>query len=264
MNKTSIEWADYTVNPIVFPTVLADNRGCFYRCPYCYVQKFSKRYAKNFMPGFFPERIKGSMTNATIFVESIGDLFHPNVHDHEIETVLEACATLDSSNTIVFLTKNPERYAMFLEMMQSNFVLGFTMETDIYTIPNFNSYVKWPFQRAEDFIALNWDGLKWISYEPMMKARNEIVLSYFKRIKPDWIAFGANSVPSVQIPEPTIAEVYNLTIEARRYCRNTIFKANLERFDLEADFYKIKYQTVNNSHSSEIKGQKMKRLEDYF
>jgi protein gp37 len=264
MNKTSIEWADYTVNPIVFPTVLADNRGCFFRCPYCYVQKFSQRYRKNFTPGFYPERIKGSMKDSTIFVESIGDLFHPQVHDYEIETVLEACVKLDSSNTIVLLTKNPGRYKPFLEMMKSNFVLGFTMETDCYTILNFNSYVKQPLERAQEFIELDWQGLKWISYEPVMKARNKYVLDCFRKVKPDWIAFGANSVSSVQIPEPTIAEIYNLTIEARRYCRNTIFKANLERFDLGADFIKIKWQTVNKFHQLETPKKKAKHVEDYL
>jgi len=264
MNKTSIEWADYTVNPIVFPTVLADDRGCFYRCPYCYVQKFSQRYRENFTPGFYPERIRGTMKESTIFIESIGDLFHPQVLDYEIEVILNACSKLDSSNTIVLLTKNPGRYKRFLDLMQSNFVLGFTMETDMYTVPDFNSYVDWPFKRAEDFISLDWQGLKWISYEPVMKARNEVVLNYFKRIQPDWIAFGANSISSVQIPEPTIAEMYHLTMRARRYCKNTIFKANLERFDLNADFYKIKWQTVNKFHHSEEPIKKVKRLEDYF
>jgi protein gp37 len=39
MNKTAIEWCDYTWNPIT---------GCLHKCPYCYAEKITKRFGVHF------------------------------------------------------------------------------------------------------------------------------------------------------------------------------------------------------------------------
>ncbi len=57
MNKTPIEWCDYTWNPVT---------GCLHGCPYCYAHRFAERglgkyglYEKGhrFDPAFWPERL---------------------------------------------------------------------------------------------------------------------------------------------------------------------------------------------------------------
>lgn len=53
MNRTKIEWTDYSWNPIV---------GCDHGCWYCYAAKLAIRFPKNFpngfKPTFYPERLK--------------------------------------------------------------------------------------------------------------------------------------------------------------------------------------------------------------
>ena len=51
MNKTKIEWCDYTWNPVV---------GCKTGCDYCYAERMNKRFKwiKDWKePEFFPERL---------------------------------------------------------------------------------------------------------------------------------------------------------------------------------------------------------------
>lgn len=56
MNRTKIEWCDYTWNPVV---------GCKHGCSYCYAKRFAERglgeYGKHekgrrFEPRFLPDR----------------------------------------------------------------------------------------------------------------------------------------------------------------------------------------------------------------
>ena len=53
MNRTKIEWTDYTWNPIT---------GCKHGCWYCYAKKLTQRFKKvfpnGFEPTFYPERLK--------------------------------------------------------------------------------------------------------------------------------------------------------------------------------------------------------------
>lgn len=132
MNKTRIEWADYTWNPVT---------GCRHGCPYCYARKTAKRFGKRlFVRNVYPVRcnelhylenkIKGNpypfifeptfysyklkepehkKTPSTIFVCSMADLFGDWVPDEWIEKVFTACERAPQ-HTYVFLTKNPDRY----------------------------------------------------------------------------------------------------------------------------------------------------------
>jgi len=53
MNRTKIEWTEYTWNPIT---------GCENSCGFCYARKIAKRFPKNFPrgfePTFYPDRLK--------------------------------------------------------------------------------------------------------------------------------------------------------------------------------------------------------------
>jgi hypothetical protein len=241
MNKTTIEWADFTVNPIIFETVIKEKKGCPHRCPYCYDVKIVIRFeAGHFTAGFYPERIAGQMKQKTIFVESFGDLFHHSVPPEQIITVLEKCQLLDTSNTIVLLTKNPERYGAFKEYFQPNFVIGFTMETHAYP-NNFNNNVKDPMTRAEDFLRLQYEGDSFICAEPAMQLNRQIYLSYIETIKPKYLVFGLNTVKSVKLPEPSYQDILFLMENAKKLGIKVILKRNMKRLGFQPQYEKIKH-----------------------
>lgn len=82
MNKTKIEWTDYTWNPIT---------GCLHGCDYCYARKIAERFPKAFPQGFAPafhqERLQEPIKlkkPSKIFTVSMGDMFGdglPAYHD---------------------------------------------------------------------------------------------------------------------------------------------------------------------------------------
>lgn len=88
MNKTTIEFADYTWNPIV---------GCKIGCGYCWARKFHKRFFEGnfcepvFHPEKFADKVPGipkkrnyiaqaiSPDKPVVFVCDMGDIFSPGV-----------------------------------------------------------------------------------------------------------------------------------------------------------------------------------------
>ena len=65
MNKTKIEWCDYTWNPIV---------GCLRGCPYCYAKKIAHRFGVDFNPHIIPERLEAKCPkDKIIFANSMSD-----------------------------------------------------------------------------------------------------------------------------------------------------------------------------------------------
>lgn len=136
MNKTKIEWADYTWNPIT---------GCLHGCEYCYARKITDRFGSkeggDKIPHFLGEpykthetALKDSRINpypygfdptfhsyrldepqevkkpSNIFVVSMGDLFGDWVPDKWVTEVFGACERAPWHNYL-FLTKNPKRYS---------------------------------------------------------------------------------------------------------------------------------------------------------
>lgn len=100
MNRTKIEWCDYTWNPVT---------GCLHNCPYCYAERISKRFTGDFEPKFHENRLTDPQkvkTPSKIFVVSMGDLFGEWVPDEWIRKVLESCERAPQ-HAYLFLTKNP-------------------------------------------------------------------------------------------------------------------------------------------------------------
>lgn len=142
MNKTKIEWADYTWNPVT---------GCLHGCEYCYAEKVARRFGGHMDPDRFEDHPEDETENihvldaplvyyspeahkapfpfyfdptfhryrlkepaekkdgVTIFVCSMADLFGSWVPESWILDVFAACAAAPQ-HTYLFLTKNPERY----------------------------------------------------------------------------------------------------------------------------------------------------------
>lgn len=108
MNRTRIEWTDFTWNPVT---------GCLHACEYCYARRLTVRFPGNFPSGFVPTlhperlgqpcRVKRP---SRVFVCSMADLFGGWVPDDWIGAVFETVGSCPR-HTFQFLTKNPARYA---------------------------------------------------------------------------------------------------------------------------------------------------------
>ncbi len=130
MQKTKIEWADMTWNPVT---------GCLHGCEYCYARKIAQRFGKveDFQKKAFLQGDRFQLVTAgttpypflfkptlheyrldepakikkpqRIFVCSMADLFGEWVPDEWIEQVFRASEAAPQ-HTYMFLTKNPARY----------------------------------------------------------------------------------------------------------------------------------------------------------
>lgn len=137
MNKSKIEWTDYTWNVVT---------GCLHGCNYCYARRQVNRFGRpmeavmfenalpkedrlfeinekdakypypfGFLPTFHryrldePAKLKKP---AKIFVSSMGDLFGEWVPKLWIKKIIEVTKQCPQ-HTFLFLTKNPDRYFAF-------------------------------------------------------------------------------------------------------------------------------------------------------
>ena len=131
MNKTKIEWTDYTWSPVT---------GCLHGCPYCYARRIAERFhpknavgddctqpgdglheirykrTRGFRYGFAPTLHSHRLGEpqrrrkpSRIFVSSMGDLFGGWVPSEWIEAVLRTVRECPQ-HTFIFLTKNPKGY----------------------------------------------------------------------------------------------------------------------------------------------------------
>jgi protein gp37 len=145
VNKTAIEWCDYTWNPVT---------GCKHDCPYCYARKIAERFKggkawpNGFAPTLHPERMNDPMrqkTPQTIFVCSMADLFGTWVPDGWIHTVFMAMLRAPQHRYIM-LTKDPNRaghrfmdnfYSFGEKLLPSkiprNWWIGASVESSRYT-----------------------------------------------------------------------------------------------------------------------------------
>ncbi|MCJ7632845.1 phage Gp37/Gp68 family protein [Candidatus Bathyarchaeota archaeon] len=103
MNKTKIEWTNYSWNPIT---------GCKHDCWYCYAKKLFIRFHRSFEPCFHPERLKEPYElkkPARIFVCSVADLFASWTPREWTAQVLDSMLWCPTKHMFQMLTKNPER-----------------------------------------------------------------------------------------------------------------------------------------------------------
>ena len=119
MNKTKIEWCDYTWNPVW---------GCLNKCPYCYARKLNNRYGiidKEFNPTWMDKNFNRPFPKkpVRIFVNSMSDIAF--WEDEWMDKVLDKIEQYPQ-HTFLFLTKNPKSYNRFNDIPR-NCWLGFTV-----------------------------------------------------------------------------------------------------------------------------------------
>ena len=110
MNRDTIEWCDYTWNPIT---------GCTRNCPYCYARRMAYRlkgrygYPEEnpFFPTFQPDRLLEPTElkkPAKIFTCSMGEMFDKEVPQLWRDLVLQIMFN-SPQHTFLVLTKQPSR-----------------------------------------------------------------------------------------------------------------------------------------------------------
>jgi protein gp37 len=169
MNKTKIEWTDYSWNPIV---------GCKHGCWYCYARKLTQRFKKifpnGFEPTFYPERLKEPWQlkkQSKIFVCSIADLFAPWTPYSWQTEVIKSVEMCPIKHIFQLLTKNPERINRY-HVFPENVWIGATVNT------------------AEDFwrireIACVQSKIRFISFEPLLGDMEDVELGGI-----NWVIIG--------------------------------------------------------------------------
>jgi protein gp37 len=194
MNKTKIEWADMTWNPVT---------GCLHGCPYCYAKRtaenpfYRRAFPYKFEPHFYPERLNepAKMKKPqTIFVCSMADLFGEWVPAKWIWEVFQAMDAAPQ-HTFIMLTKNPEMMKSFAPEkgdqprgVKENWWFGTSVTCQIDTI------------RIKPLREM--DGNRFISFEPLLRDVGplELIGSPFKK-EPDikQVIIGAQTNPSVEV-----------------------------------------------------------------
>ncbi len=219
MNRTKIEWTDFTWNPVT---------GCLHGCPYCYGRKIANRFRSLFpngyKPTFYPERLKEPYNgvprnfrsrnpylpkgSAMIFVCSMGDLFGSWVPAKWIEAVIRV-AEDNPHHVFQFLTKNPARYREF--EFPKNCWLG----TTVTSYEDQDRILELP--RYEE----NGRTLNFVSFEPLL---GEVHLEGWIWGYIDWVIIGAQTNP-YRPPKPEWVE--HIIVEARRNGKPIFLKDNL-------------------------------------
>ena len=175
MNKTKIEWTDYSWNPIT---------GCLHNCSYCYAKRLYNRFGMDFTPKFHEKRLNqpyGKKKGSKIFVGSTSDVFGDWVPKEWIDKVLKVVED-NPQHTFQFLTKNPERMRNF--KFPDNCWVGATIESRKFI------------QRFRDLQKVT-AKYHFISIEPLL---GEVNID-FKGKGIDLVIVGANSTRGAEPPK---------------------------------------------------------------
>jgi protein gp37 len=137
MGKSHIEWTEYTWNPVTGCSRVSEG------CRNCYAERMAKRLAGRcgypednpFRVTVHPERLDDDKSPfsikrpSRIFVGSMTDLFHQDVPDTFLRSILHLIRECDW-HTFMILTKRPERMRDFMEVndVVSNLLLGVSVE----------------------------------------------------------------------------------------------------------------------------------------
>ena len=188
MNRTAIEWCDYTNNPVT---------GCTRNCPYCYARSMAYRQkGRNGYPEdnpFFPTLHFNMLTRpdrvkkpAKIFTVSMGELFDRDVPDVWRYLVFNSMR-YNPHHTFLVLTKQVNNMVNYLERKQwnipDNLWLGISQDGKTTNDDDLE------FFRCLDVIPR-----KFVSFEPLLGP----VCTNLYGI--DWVIIGAQTGPRANQP----------------------------------------------------------------
>lgn len=214
MNRTDIDWCDFTWNPVV---------GCKHGCFYCYARMMNKRFKmisswEN--PEFFCNRLAEkvpslpkrrnpiaeqiSLNKPVIFAVSMGDLMGSWVPAEWINQVIDF--TRDNPQAVfMILTKNGKRYHEF--SFPENCYLGVSATTSV----GFNSV-----ENIDAICELDRKNKTFLSLEPILGSFSNANLKFF-----DFIIVGAMTGPGALPPKKEwISSIDHPNV----YLKNSIIK----------------------------------------
>jgi protein gp37 len=134
MNKSSIEWTDYTWNPSTGCSKVSPG------CKHCYAEELTERFPRNWANGFkftlHPDRFRQPYTwkkPGRIFVNSMSDLFHEEMPLEVLRKLFGIMADC-SRHCFQILTKRHERLACLAPRLHwsSNIWMGVSIENQQY------------------------------------------------------------------------------------------------------------------------------------
>jgi protein gp37 len=196
MNRTRIEWTDFTWNPIT---------GCNRACSYCYAKKMAYRLAGRcgydatnpFEPTYHHERLnepRERKNPSEIFTCSMGDLFDSAVPEEWREAVY---TVMDKTpqHTYQILTKQVQTEPKFRDTFPKNLWLGVTIDGS-------SDYWEKPLATLKSSSSK----VKFISFEPIVGDCLPKDLSGI-----DWCILGAETEVGAQpVNHDYVLEVINL------------------------------------------------------
>ena len=189
MQRSSIEWTETTWNPVTGCTEVSPG------CAHCYAKTFAERfrgvpghpYENGFDLQLRPERLDQPLRwkkPRTIFVNSMSDLFHPDVPDDYIFQVFEVMESAERHRFQV-LTKRSERLAELAPSLPwpSNVWMGVSVENQRFT------------SRVDDLREVP-AAVRFLSCEPLLGSR-ELNLEGIH-----WVIAGGESGPGARPMHP--------------------------------------------------------------
>lgn len=207
MQKSKIDWCDYTANPV---------KGiCNYNCPYCYAIRLYKRFKWNPAVRFDLSAFDGIeklKPHSKVFIGSTHDIFGDWIPDNWIQTILEKVKS-NQRLTFIFLTKNPKRYNNFL--FPKNAWLGYSTTGTLFH--------KW-----DNYDVQNNDCVKFVSLEPMQHRMDASLEGYAQRIDFDWLIIGQETGNRKEKHMVTSEELLSTLHFARKASMKIFVKNNLK------------------------------------
>lgn len=186
MSQSSIEWTELTWNPVTGCTKISPG------CKFCYAEVMAKRLklmgAEKYKDGFeirlHPASLNTPFTwkkPKIVFVNSMSDLFHPEVPIEYIQAVFSVM-NQTPKHTYQILTKRSGRLLQLSNLLNwtDNIWMGVSVESEKYTF------------RIEE-LRLTAARTKFLSIEPMIAPIRSLDL---KNI--DWVIVGGESGPKAR------------------------------------------------------------------
>lgn len=193
MSRSKIEWTDKTWNPVTGCTKVSE------ACQNCFAEVMARRlsgmpaskdkYSQRFALTLHPEALGEPYhwtTSHTVFVCSMGDLFHENVPMSFQSDVMEVISNCPH-HIFQILTKRPQNMLRFFNVFEvpKNAWLGVTCENAAH------------YDRIDVLRQIKDAPVRFISAEPLLGDMSDIDLSGI-----DWVIAGGEVSPRARRTDP--------------------------------------------------------------